>query len=368
MTGVEKTISFLILIFIGILLKRKMGTKEELKGLKTLILCIALPAIIFIALLKINVSLELIYLPLAVLGINFLMLGGTKVYCWLMRESEQASTNRTLLMLLPSLAPGLSCLPFISEYLGEENLAIAALADVGNKIFVLIILYLLAMTWYFRSKSNSDSSSIPDRSNRMKELILNLASEPINMVIIVALVMLGLGLNFNSIPAYGQSVIMKVGAMMTPLVLIFIGLAVDLEWKQSFQIIRILLWRSGFAFILSGFLIFILPPSISTLTLLLIVIFPQSSCSFWPFAHMSAISELEKENSLKTFDMKLAVNLLAFSLLFSTILIITICSTGPLFTNPFLLFGIGIIGMSLSILSTVFKAKKLVKEPVIVTR
>ena len=52
------------------------------------------------------------------------------------------------MMLLPSLAPGLSCFPFIIVYLGDEYLALAALADVGNKIFVLILLYMLAMHWY----------------------------------------------------------------------------------------------------------------------------------------------------------------------------------------------------------------------------
>jgi malate permease and related proteins len=39
--------------------------------------------------------------------------------------------------------------PFILEFGGELLFAMAALGDIGNKIFVLIIAYLIAMKWYF---------------------------------------------------------------------------------------------------------------------------------------------------------------------------------------------------------------------------
>ena len=71
---------------------------------------------------------------------------------------------------------------------------------------------------------------------------------------------------------------------------------------------------------------------------LLIVVFAQSAASFWPFAHMSAVNGLEDKNApqnyKRTFDLELALAVLACSLPFSSILIITIFSMGDFFTAP----------------------------------
>jgi hypothetical protein len=88
------------------------------------------------------------------------------------------------------------------------------------------------------------------------------------------------------------------------------------------------------AFIISAGLLFVLPSSLSPLTLLVVVVLPQSSCSFWPFAHMAAISKLDEQKGVNTFDLDFAINILAFSLPFSTSLILLILSSGSFFANP----------------------------------
>ena len=50
----DKPISFLILIGIGVAFRSKVKNQEQLDTIKTLILTIALPAVIFSALLKIR--------------------------------------------------------------------------------------------------------------------------------------------------------------------------------------------------------------------------------------------------------------------------------------------------------------------------
>ena len=82
---------------------------------------------------------------------------------------QGSSMQRTLMLLIPSLAPGLSCFPFIIEYLGESTLSWAALADVGNKLFVLVFLYLLAMHWYYQRKKSTDTGKT---NQRLKELLI----------------------------------------------------------------------------------------------------------------------------------------------------------------------------------------------------
>ena len=156
--ALQKTLSILLLIGVGLLLKRKLRNREELGGIKMLILSIALPATIFIALLKIRVEAELLVLPLMALGFNLIMFAIGYFIIPLLNIEAKSSAHRTLMMLFPSLAPGLSCFPFLVEYLGDESLAWAALADVGNKVFGLIILYIIAMNWYYRRARNTQNA------------------------------------------------------------------------------------------------------------------------------------------------------------------------------------------------------------------
>ena len=144
--ALQKTLELLLIIGLGLLLQKKIA-KKDLKGVKTLILSVALPAVIFVALLKIKLESSLLIFPALALSFNLIMLVASKYFLGASLPKEDDSKKRTVMMLLPSLAPGLSCFPFIVVYLGDDSLALAALADVGNKIFGLILLYMLAMHW-----------------------------------------------------------------------------------------------------------------------------------------------------------------------------------------------------------------------------
>lgn len=345
--AIQKTLAFILLIVIGLLLKKKLLNREQLGGIKMVILSIALPATIFVALLKIDVAPELLGLPILALAFNFIMLIAASWILPVMGITKESPQQRTLMLLIPSLAPGLSCFPFIVEYLGEETLAWAALADVGNKVFVLVFLYLLAMHWYYHRKKINHKG---ENNNRLKELLLSLVREPVNLVIILALVLLSLGLSLSSLPTFLQSAVERMSGMMTPLVLLFIGLAVRLRKGEFFSILSLLLWRSGIAFCLSAFFL-LLFPNLSFGAAMLAVIFPQSACSFWPYAHMAAVASLEKNQPKnQTFDIDLGLNMLAFSLPFSTILILAICTSGKFFTQTtFIIPG----GLALIVLSVI---------------
>jgi hypothetical protein len=148
--------------------------------------------------------------------------------------------------------------------------------------------------------------------------------------------------------------------MMTPLVLIFIGLAVKIKWKEFKMIFNLLLWRSGFAFFLSALVLLLIPPA-SWEMMMLIVIFPQSAASFWPFAHMSLVNHMEEKigkEEEKTFNVEFALSIMACSLPFSTFLILVICTIGLPFTNPSNLGLIGIGCLGLAILPKLFSYSK----------
>ena len=338
--ALQKTLELLLIIGLGLLLQKKVA-KDDLKGIKTLILSVALPATIFVALLKIELKGSLLIFPLMALVFNFIMAIATKFLLASSLPKNEGAKKRTLTMLLPSLAPGLSCFPFIIVYLGDEYLALAALADVGNKIFVLILLYMLGMHWYH---ARAVKDLVATTSSKLKGLFLSMLNEPINLVIIVALVLLGFGLSLSSFPEFLENTIVKMSLIMTPLVLLFIGMAVRIKFREFGFIFSLLMRRAGITFLLSAIFVFLFP-ALAAPMILFIVVFPQSACSFWPFAHMSAVSTLEEKDEQKkpTFDINFAVNILACSMPFSTILIISIFSFNDFFVNPVVLTVTGII-------------------------
>ena len=358
--AIHKTIALLLLIAIGLLLKTKIRSKDQLGGIKILILSIALPATIFVALLKIKVEPSLLLLPVMALAFNLTMLASTRfIFAPIFGIESSSPSSRTLMMLMPSLAPGLSCFPFIIEYLGDDSLARAALADVGNKIFGLILLYMLAMRWYYQLHQEGDSER-RGMGDKVKDLLLSLMKEPINMVIVVAILLLSFGLNLQSLPVFLQDAAIRLSALTTALVLLFIGMAVKFKWQEFKLIVNLLMFRSGLAFCLSAVLI-LLAPALSPAILLVAVVFPQSACSFWPFAHMSAVEVLEEKREAdgksrhSTFSLDLALNVLACSLPFSTILILTICAIGEFFVVPANLLTLGGIFLLISGLPQLIK-------------
>jgi predicted MFS family arabinose efflux permease len=226
-------------------------------------------------------------------------------------------------------------------YLGDEQLAIAALADVGNKFFGLILLFLVATYWYRKRSIKNNNASTQEK---LKDLGLSLISEPINLVIVVAIILLVGGFTLDQLPIVLQSTIKKFSVIMVPLILLFIGLSVHINRSEFGNMIQLLSWRSGVAFLLSGFAL-LLFPTLSIPMALVLIAFPQSSCSFWPFAHMCTVSQAEEieGQQVPTFDLRFAINMLACSLPFSTMVIISIFYVGDVIVNPVIILSIGIV-------------------------
>lgn len=368
--AIQKTLTFLSFVVIGFLLKRKFGSKEQVDGIKNLILTIALPSTIFVALMGVEISANMLVLPVLALAFNFLIYFLTPFLLKLIGIESNSAKGRTLKLLLPSLAPGLSCFPFILEYLGESSLADAALADVGNKFFVLIFLYVMAMNMFYKIHGNSRGKRI---QGKLKELFVSLISEPINIVMLVAISLLTLGFSFESLPVFLGDTFSRLSLIMTPLVLFFIGLAVKLNRQSMWPIFNALVVRAGLTMLISTAAIVVLGLT-DTNTILLALVFPLSSCSFWPFAHLLAFGKREKGAS-KTFDTEYAILVLALSLPISTVLILGILSSGTFFAKPavsatsgLLLIGVALMVQLIRKLSTtnfnwgVDENKKLIEQ------
>lgn len=329
-SALEKSLALIIFIIIGVLLKKRFTHGKEVNGLKNLILTLALPATIFIALLKIKVDADLLILPFFALLFNFLLFFVSPVLLYFTGIPKESPEANTLKLLIPSLAPGLSCFPFILEFLGDPFLAKAAMADLGNKFFVLFILYLIAIRWHYQNESYKKESL----KNKLQSLLKSLLTEPVNLFIFVALILISMGITITDFPGFLSSILLRLSAIMTPLVLLFIGLALKFKRKQFFQIFSLLMLRAAIGLILVAAAVSILNISVKN-DILFMLAFALSACSFWPFAHISGIAFKEKELNTKhaTFNVDIALSVLALSLPLSVLLILMILTAGNTFTS-----------------------------------
>ena len=343
---IQKTITFILFICIGLLLKLKFNSKEEVNGIKKIILNLALPATIFIALLGIKVDSNLLILPVLALALNFIVYYAFSFLLPFVGIEKYSPEYRTSRLLVASLAPGLSCFPFVLEFLGEEYLAKAAMADLGNKIFVLIVLYIIAMNWYYKQRSIVKER----KDSKIKSLLLALICEPVNLFITIALVLVFFGLSINALPFFISDTLSRLSFIMTPLVLLFIGLAVKIKRKDFLKLFSILSLRAGLVALIIGLFVVMAQISVQN-DILLLLSFGLSACSFWPFAHISAINskEINIADDKQTFDGTFAVNILALSFPFSTFLILGILSSGHTFSNalPILLLATVLIAIGI---------------------
>ncbi len=355
----QKTIVFIFFIFIGFLLKNKFKSKDEATGIKRIILNLALPATIFIALLGVHIKLNLLLLPLLALGLNLLLFLIFPLVLPVLGIKKSTPEFRTARLLIPSLAPGLSCFPFVLEFLGEDYLAKAAMADLGNKVFVLVILYLVAMNWYLSLHGKKQKS----KGSKVGAMLKVMVAEPVNIFIAMALILLGFGLNMESLPFFISETLQKLSMIMTPLVLLFIGLAVKIKRKQFVQIFSLLSLRAGLVFLICGIAVIITGLKVQN-DILLLLAFGLSACSFWPYAHIAAVDTLEMTGKVKkkTFQNDYAISILALSFPLSTLLILAVLNTGPFITvtpDIFLVSAVlGVLGFLPSLYSWLKKAMK----------
>jgi len=248
----EKTLVFFLFILTGYLLKTKFQSKEETLGIKKIILNLALPATIFMALLSIEINQQLLLLPVLSLGLNLLLFLSSPWMGRLAGIKKGSAEMRTLRLLIPSLAPGLSCFPFVLEYLGEEGLAKVAMADLGNKVFVLFVLFWVAMLWHRKTSEEVTPSGTTKPGALLKRFI----SEPVNLFISAALLLLALGIDFSSLPLVLQDTLGRLGGIMTPLVLLFIGLSVKIKREQFRALFALLSLRAASVFLLVASILF----------------------------------------------------------------------------------------------------------------
>jgi predicted permease len=286
----EKALSMFFVLLVGFFFRNKFQDTMARAGLRTLILTIALPASIFTSILNIHRGFDFITPPFFAIIINLSYLS----IIWLLTQfwltEGELPQKRSLIMIFPSLAPGLTAFPFIEDFIGRDGLAWAAMSDVGNKIFVLFGLYALAVNWGQREMSTwagdvKDLKSI----KRVQTLIITLFSEPINISILLGLILMSLGFNQSNFPSFISDGLSIISGLTTGLILLFVGISFRFKTDEIIAVLSVLLARSGLGFLLSAATIHFSPAAQQEP--LLFVVMPQCGCSLWPFLHMIKVED-----------------------------------------------------------------------------
>ena len=353
---------FFILILLGFLLKFKFNKPDFKNGLKLYILNIALPATIFISIVSVQINSKYLLFPLIALFFNIMIFFLSPILLKISNITDVRKRS-TLYMLLASFAPGLSCFPIINEFLGYESLAKASIIDFGNKVFVLIFLFFVAFKFHNSNLNNTNNK----RNKPIKTVVKSLFLEPINIVIIVAVLFLSSSSTINDIPLLLINLFSKIKDTLAPVVLIFVGLSIIFNKHVVKNILPLLFIRSGLCLLLSSACIHLTGFTISE-DIKLFLILSLSSVSFWPFLHMTFVDNLEKniEEGKKTFDTRYGLNFLAYSLPFSTIIILSLFSNEEIlldFNNIYLIsVSFLLFGVLLTIIFNPFKFKSKEKK------
>lgn len=328
----QKAIALMLLIVTGYLFRRKFQDPAATGAIRFFILNVALPATIFLSVIEIDTQLNLIRLPSFALGVNlFLMLVGVLLALTLLRQAEKSKT-RALILLFPSLAPGLTVFPFVEQFLGRSGLAWAALADMGNKLFVLIGLYTLAIYWFQQSAVTHSQTKVKAQWGGIGRFLL---TEPVNLAIVAGVILAAFQLG-NSLPLALTDTIQKFSVCATPLILFYVGISLNLKSFQFGTILLILLAKASAGFLISAAALIVLQPQ-STEEVTLFIALPQASFSLWPLLHATKINSQKSFASVDSqasfFDTEFATALLAMSFPFSIFVLLVIFSSGTFFTS-----------------------------------
>ncbi|BAY13647.1 AEC family transporter [Calothrix sp. NIES-2098] len=365
--GLQKAFPLLLLIAAGYCLQKKFQEAAAVGALKTFIVNAALPGMIFLSILDIDTKISLLYLALLALLINIYFLAVSFGLARLIISNKDQRKARSLILMFPSLGTGLTTYPFVEEFLGKTSLAEVAVADIGNKMFVLIGLYALAMYWFYQRTAASIK-----KPTQWHKVMLGLLNEPMNIAIILGLFLVMFNLK-TAVPIIALDAVKKLAACSTPLILFFVGVSLNIQGLELKTIGTVLLLRSSLGFWFSAAAIALIHPS-SGINFLLIAILPQAGLSVWPLIYASQINtqeiqQMQGENLRRptTFDTEFALGLLAISIPFSICMILFVLCQGSFFTTPQHLFLIG----SLILLTAglwqfgceFFKSKFLIFEP-----
>jgi len=312
-TGLQKAMSLLLLAFVGRYVRNRFS-KEAAKGVNTLIMSTMLPAVLFKSLASVTAERSMMFLP--VLGVAFVIyqaIAGELIGTVLFGPSKALVVpRRTVALMVPSIAPGLSAFAFINEFVGTEAAGLAAMADLASKVYLVALMPIhLSLSGASGSEARHSAAAASPASRIVQEL-----KDPLNLSILGGLAMSICGRDVASLGVVGDA-ILTLASAQTPVLFVLIGIKVSFEGSTPAICAASLCLRFGCTLLFAHLAVWLLRlPDDHALAA---TIMCQAAVS------VMAYGQLEKVAVSRGYDKDLAFDLVSFSFPLSVALNTTAC-------------------------------------------
>ncbi len=238
----------LAIICIGYIIKKlKIITEENGKVIAKIIFNITLPAVILQVTSTLELSINLVFLPIIIMAYCLIiLLLGLFIF-----KNYSKEVKGIILMTIIGFNIANFSFPLIEGIYGVEGLQYIALVDAGNGFIIFFVIYLIATI--FSPKTQKEEIKI--NSKYIAKSILK--SVPLMSYII------GLSLNFSglNLPIFVMDIIDIFARANSALVLLLLGILLSFKFEKTEwnTVLKVLLMRYTFGLILGLLLYFFLP-------------------------------------------------------------------------------------------------------------
>ncbi|WP_320047408.1 AEC family transporter [uncultured Ilyobacter sp.] len=204
-----KIMPIVLFLFIGFVLKRfNFIKKEDGEVLLKIVFYIILPAVVFLSISQVEISLQLLFYPLSAVIMHLIMYAlGNYLYKFLRLNSYEKNIFIGSLMIL-----NMSFIfPFYTAFYGEKEIFRISLFDIGNILMMSSIVF-----YVFTFESNNNKSKFVN--------LLNIVKTPLIVSLIV-------GIIFNlfniDTPISIKITLEQISKLMGPLIMIALGICFE---------------------------------------------------------------------------------------------------------------------------------------------
>lgn len=235
-----KVIPIILAFFFGILIKQlKLMKKEDAGIILKLVLAATLPALTLLSILKVQLNIDLIYLPFTAQAVVFMVYG---IAFWVGKRLKLPQTTfGSFIVGCMIMNTGFS-LPFFMAAFGTEGFARASLFDIGNSFLIFTFVYYNAIKY--------GENGHQDKIDWVKFIKL----PPLWGLVIGFTIRL-----FNyQVPEIGMNFLNLVGLPTIPLIMIALGLIFEPKLDRLGSVLTAIFIRMGIGLFLGWGLTYIL--------------------------------------------------------------------------------------------------------------
>lgn len=229
-----KILVIISIILISFLLK-KAGVLSKKDGeivLNKILFYIVIPAAIFLSISQIQLSPDLIFLPLSNWGISFICLAVALIYAKIVKLENKI--KGTLLIGVTMINIQMVAYPFLKLIYGDEAFARLILFEFGAACIAFTLAYFLAVYY---------GGALGEKN--IKESLVKFAKVPLVWALFV-----GLGVNMASValPDFIKDLLELIAKPLVPLLLISLGLYFEPKLNKVKHLLAGIFIRIGIGF------------------------------------------------------------------------------------------------------------------------